>query len=75
MGLMQALELVKDRESKEPAKEELGRVLESCREQGLLVGRGGLYGNIIRMSPPMSASKADVDQAVSVLDKAFQSLR
>lgn len=71
MGLMQALELVEDRKSKKPAAKETNAILEECRKAGLLIGKGGLYGNVIRMSPPLNISKADVDEAYKMLDKAF----
>ena len=71
MGLMQALEFVRDRKSKEPAPQETAQFMEECRRLGLLVGKGGLYGNVIRMSPPMNIAKADVDQAAQVMDKAL----
>lgn len=71
MGLMQGIELVKDRATKEPATDLTGRLLERARANGLLVGRGGLYANVIRMSPPLNISKADVDQAITILDKSL----
>ena len=71
MGLMQALELVKDRKTKEPAPQETNRVLDEARRAGLIIGKGGLYGNAIRMSPPLNISKADVDEAIRMLDQAF----
>src|SRR5919201_1541323 len=71
MGLMQALEFVRDRKSKEPAPQETAQFMEECRKLGLLVGKGGLYGNVIRMSPPLNIAKADVDQAVGIMDKAL----
>lgn len=71
MGLMQALELVKDRKSKEPAPQETNRLLDEAKRAGLIIGKGGLYGNAIRMSPPLNISKADVDEAIRALDKAF----
>ena len=71
MGLMQALELVKDRKTKEPAKPELQKVIEAAREQGLVIGKGGLMGNVIRMTPPMTVSVSDVDEAIGKLDKAL----
>ena len=71
MGLMQGLELVKNRQSREPATEATNLVIERARASGLLVGKGGLYANVIRMSPPLNISKADVDQALAVLDKSF----
>jgi 4-aminobutyrate aminotransferase len=71
MGLMQGIELVKDRQTKEPATEATNLVMERARANGLLVGRGGLHGNVIRMSPPLNISKADVDRCLAVLDKSL----
>jgi len=70
-GLMQALELVKDRATKQPAPQATAQLLERTREQGLLVGKGGLYGNVIRLSPMLNIPKSDVDQAITILDKAL----
>jgi 4-aminobutyrate aminotransferase len=71
MGMMQGIELVRDRETKEPAPQETLQLLERTRDNGLLVGRGGMYGNVIRLGPPMNISKADVDEACRILDKSF----
>jgi alanine-glyoxylate transaminase/(R)-3-amino-2-methylpropionate-pyruvate transaminase len=71
LGLMLGVELVKDRGGKEPAKEEAARVLESCRDLGLLIGKGGLFGNVLRIKPPMCLTEADADFAVAVLDEAI----
>ncbi len=71
MGLMQGIELVKDRKTKEPATNLTGTVLERARANGLLVGRGGLYANVIRMSPPLNIGKSDVDQAIRALGKSM----
>jgi 4-aminobutyrate aminotransferase len=70
-GLMQALELVKDRKTKEPAAEATVQVMERAREHGLLIGKGGLYGNVLRLSPMLNITKADVDEAVRLLDRSF----
>jgi alanine-glyoxylate transaminase/(R)-3-amino-2-methylpropionate-pyruvate transaminase len=67
MGLMQGFELVRDRSTKEPAGAETLALLESARELGLLLGKGGLDGNVIRMAPPMCINAADVDFAIEVL--------
>ncbi len=75
MGLMQALELVKDRATKEPAPEATLQVMECARDNGLLIGKGGLFGNVIRMAPMLNISKADVDEGVRLLDKAFSEVR
>ncbi len=71
MGLMQGMELVKDRESKEPAPQETNQVLEEARRRGLIIGKGGLWNSVIRMSPPLNIAKADVDEAIRILDEAF----
>ncbi|PYU33008.1 MAG: aspartate aminotransferase family protein [Acidobacteria bacterium] len=71
MGLMQALELVKDRQTKEPAPEATLQLMERARDNGLLIGKGGLYGNVIRLSPMLNISKADVDEATRLLDKSL----
>src|SRR6201988_1001422 len=73
-GLMLGLELVKDRVSKEPAPTATTQLLERTRERGLLVGKGGLYGNVIRLSPMLNIGKTDVDEAVSILDKSFAAI-
>ncbi len=75
MGMMQALELVKDRETKEPAPDPTAQLMERARDNGLLIGKGGLYANCIRLSPPLNISKADVDQAIGLLDKSFSEVK
>jgi 4-aminobutyrate aminotransferase-like enzyme len=71
MGLMQAIELVEDRKSKEPAPKRATKLLEATKKHGLLIGKSGLYGNVIRMAPSMLISKAEVDDAMARLDKAL----
>ena len=71
MGLMQALELVRDRQTKEPAPTETATLMERARTNGLLIGKGGLYANVIRLAPPLNVSKADVDQAIHLLDQSL----
>jgi 4-aminobutyrate aminotransferase-like enzyme len=75
MGLMQALELVKDRKTKEPAPEATAQVMERAKANGLLIGKGGLYGNVLRLSPMLNISKADVDEGMRLLDKSFSEAR
>ncbi|HMP90215.1 MAG TPA: aminotransferase class III-fold pyridoxal phosphate-dependent enzyme [Kiritimatiellia bacterium] len=70
-GLMVALEMVKDRATKEPDRDTTARVFERVKELGVLIGKGGLYGNIIRITPPMCISEADVDYTLDVLDQAY----
>src|ERR1700728_4182982 len=61
LGLMLGVELVRDRGTKEPATTETADVLEHCRQRGLLLGKGGLHGNVLRIKPPMCLSKYDAD--------------
>ena len=68
LGLMQGLELVKDRETKEAHPQAVSTVLEETKKRGVLVGRGGLYGNVIRTGMPLIASRDDVDELVEALD-------
>src|SRR5262249_9576584 len=73
-GLLLGIELVKDRQSKEPAKEECAQILESCKEMGLLLGKGGLWGQTVRFSPPMCVNEQDADFLIEVLDRVFSDL-
>jgi alanine-glyoxylate transaminase/(R)-3-amino-2-methylpropionate-pyruvate transaminase len=71
MGLMLGVELVRDRATKEPAKAEALDVLESTREMGMLIGKGGIDGTVIRIKPPMCITSADADFALDVFHHAF----
>ena len=71
-GLMLGLELVTDRTSKNPNGPLTGSVLEECRKRGVLIGKGGLYGNVLRIKPPMCITAEDADFAVSVLDESLR---
>jgi alanine-glyoxylate transaminase/(R)-3-amino-2-methylpropionate-pyruvate transaminase len=73
-GLMLGIELVKDRQSKEPAREECAQVLERAKELGLLLGKGGLWGQTIRFSPPMCVNETDAEFLLEVLDAALSEL-
>jgi 4-aminobutyrate aminotransferase len=71
MGLMQAVELVEDRESKKPAVAQTLALMEASRESRILLGKGGFYGNVLRISPPLNISKTDVDEFARRLDASF----
>ena len=75
MGLMQALELVENRETKTPASAATAALMESARENRLLIGKGGLDGNVIRITPPLNISKSDVDDFAERLDASFEGVR
>ena len=71
MGLLLALELVEDRVTKAPATAATLRLMEAARENRIMVGRGGLYGNVLRLSPPMNIGRGDVDEFAKRLDASL----
>ncbi len=71
MGLMLGVELVKDRKTKEPASAETAELLELCRERQVLVGKGGLFGNVLRIKPPMCLTKDDAAYMAQTIDEAL----
>ncbi|MGE5060876.1 MAG: aspartate aminotransferase family protein [Betaproteobacteria bacterium] len=72
MGLMQGMELVG--EKKVPDAESAKRVMELTKHNGLLVGKGGTYGNVLRVAPALNVTKDHIDHALSVLDQSFSQL-
>ena len=72
MGLMQGLEVVGVNKSPDP--EAVRRIFELTRHHGLLIGKGGLMGNVIRISPPLNVTKDQIDQALKLLDRSFSEM-
>ncbi|MCE9532350.1 MAG: aspartate aminotransferase family protein [Planctomycetes bacterium] len=72
LGLMLGVELVRDRDSKEPANTEAIKILELAKERGLLLGKGGLAGNTLRIKPPMCLTKTDADFLADCLDEVLE---
>jgi len=72
-GLMQALELVKDETAKDrtPAPEKVTRLFEETKKRGLLIGRGGLHNNTLRIAPALNVGAADIDEALKILDESL----
>jgi alanine-glyoxylate transaminase/(R)-3-amino-2-methylpropionate-pyruvate transaminase len=68
---MLGVELVADRSTRAPATAQTLDVLEAAREMGLLLGKGGLEGNVLRIKPPMCITADDADFALDVLDRAL----
>lgn len=72
LGLMQGCELVSD--GKVPDPQSVGRILEGTRRRGVLIGKGGLWGNVLRLAPPLTVSGAQIDELVAALDASFAEL-
>ena len=73
LGLMQGLELVCDRETKEPNPQAVLKVFEETKRRGVLIGKGGLYGNVIRTGLMLNSTKDTVDELIAALDASFAS--
>jgi 4-aminobutyrate aminotransferase-like enzyme len=75
-GLMQGVELVKDEKKgdRTPAVDATLRLFEETKKRGLLIGRGGLYGNVLRIAPALIIGKAEITHALEVLDESFAAL-
>jgi 4-aminobutyrate aminotransferase len=69
MGLMQACEFVK--ENKVPNPELVGRLFEEMKKERVLIGKGGLYGNVVRISPPLNVTKSEIDDFISAMDSSL----
>ena len=72
MGLMQALELVEDRKTKEPSPSKTAALMEAAKREGLLVGKGGRWGNVVRLSPPMLIGETELKDAIEKLERALR---
>ncbi|CAA0836223.1 Alanine--glyoxylate aminotransferase 2 homolog 3-mitochondrial [Striga hermonthica] len=73
-GFMLGVELVTDRKAKTPAKVEILRVMDQMKDLGVLIGKGGIHGNVFRITPPLCFSRADADFLVDVMDYALAKL-
>jgi 4-aminobutyrate aminotransferase/(S)-3-amino-2-methylpropionate transaminase len=72
LGLMQAIELVKDRKTKEPATDEAAKIIEKAREKGLLLLRAGLYLNVIRLHPPLTIEEENLEKGLDILEESIK---
>jgi alanine-glyoxylate transaminase / (R)-3-amino-2-methylpropionate-pyruvate transaminase len=73
-GLLLGMELVRDRKSKEPAPALAVRFMDECKSRGVLVGKGGLHGNVVRIAPPLMITREDVAVFLEAFDRAFAAL-
>lgn len=73
-GLFLGVELVKDRQTKEPAADVARLLPDAFKEEGVLIGLTGPLGNILKFRPPLVTSKADIDEALRAFDKLLSNL-
>jgi alanine-glyoxylate transaminase/(R)-3-amino-2-methylpropionate-pyruvate transaminase len=73
-GLLVGFELVKDRVTKAYASDETLRLMDLCKKRRVLIGRGGLHGNVIRLAPPMSITNTQINRLLEVIDESLVEL-
>ncbi|MFW9801958.1 MAG: aspartate aminotransferase family protein [Candidatus Thorarchaeota archaeon] len=73
-GMMLGVELIRDEATKEPAVDEMIQVMELTKNNGLLVGKGGLDGNVIRIQPPLELTAEQIDKSYEILDEVFSEI-
>jgi 4-aminobutyrate aminotransferase len=71
LGMMLGLETVRDRATKEPADLEMAKIVMRAFELGLIVFYGGIYSNVMEITPPLTMTEAEVDEGVEILDQAI----
>jgi 4-aminobutyrate aminotransferase/(S)-3-amino-2-methylpropionate transaminase len=71
MGLVIGIELVKDKKTKEPAPDLTRKLIDQAAELGLLIGSVGVFGNVIRVAPPLVISEAEVHESLDIFEKAL----
>lgn len=73
-GLVLGLEFVKDKTTKEPAKELIKPIIDTCAAKGLLVGSVGMFGNVIRVAPPLVIDKEIADESIAIMEEVVMGL-
>ena len=76
MGLMQAIELVEDETAKNrtPNAKAVNRLFEETKKRGLLIGRGGLHGNVCRITPALNVTKDEIKEGLAIVGEAFKAM-
>ena len=75
MGLVIGLEFVKDKKTKEPAPELIRPLIVACANAGLLVGSVGVFGNVIRVAPPLVITRAEADESLAIMEQVLGDLK
>ena len=74
MGLMQAFEIVKPDGKKTPDPDKTNQLIDAARNNGLLLGKGGLYANTIRIAPHLNVSSLDMENAIEIIARSLQDI-
>ena len=74
MGMVMGLEFVKDKRTKEPAADITVEVIHRAVARGLLVGRVGIHGNVIRVAPPLVMTRSEAEKSCDIMEKVLKSL-
>ncbi len=75
LGLMIALEFVRDRETKEPDKEMCPEIIQRCAKKGLLLLKAGIYDNVLRFLPPITIEEDAAEKAMDILDSVLNEMK
>jgi 4-aminobutyrate aminotransferase/(S)-3-amino-2-methylpropionate transaminase len=74
MGLVMGVELVRDKGSKEPAPDLTRKLIDVAAQHGLLIGSVGVFGNVIRVAPPLVINEAEMHESLDIFEKALSLL-
>jgi 4-aminobutyrate aminotransferase/(S)-3-amino-2-methylpropionate transaminase len=75
LGAMIGIELVRDRETREPARQEAREVVKNCQERGLIIARSGAFSNVIRTLMPLVITDEEIDEGLSILKEVLKGIR
>ena len=75
MGLVMGLEFVKDKATKEPAPELIKPIINECADNGLLVGSVGMYGNVLRVAPPLTMNREEADESLAIMENVLRGIK
>ena len=73
-GLVMGVELVKDKKTKEPAPDLTKKLIDVCAQNGLLIGSVGIFGNVIRVAPPLVITEAEAHESLDIFEKSLAAL-